>query len=565
MASIREILRALPVERRKAFLREQLERRARRNPLGFVRAPDGTPRPRTWFEKQQAAWELWDDPRRKVVAMIGANRMGKTAWALGVLAEVLLGIPRAQWGDLDPDPRRWPLGPPKTAWCVTVSFEKSVTNQQQGVWNTLPRELCDAVWHKRSGFVGKLLELPNGSQVRFKSCEQDIRTFESDAIDFAWIDETIPESYFLALLPRLTDRAGRLVWTTIPDDPFLDDLFFTRTLRPDQDVPFDEHSLAVVSGTMRDNPLLSEQQIRFLEATMGPEEVLFRVAGKFARKSGLVYADYTPDLHDEKLEPPLPADWAANRIESIDPGWANPCGVAFLALDRENALHVYDEVYEKQRTVGEIAALVFLKRWQWAGRIAPDEATRLEQVAGLGGRPPETTEGALARDREIAALLRAYGQAKGELAPRLTLADEYGTHATQSGPVSFIRQLAEFGIRAEPASNRDKDGQRARVRELLRPRDGLLRLRVNARCQWLRWELRHHRYEAPDERLRQYKGDRERVLLGDDHLINCIEYAAAADPTFRPLEAGPAPANTILGRHQRALAAQERGDWRRRG
>jgi hypothetical protein len=319
---------------------------------------------------------------------------------------------------------------------------------------------------------------------------------------------------------------------------------------------------------MRDNVYLAQSEIEFLERTLPPDERVFRVAGRFARKQGLVYADYHADVHDEHFEPPLPYDWLTNRYEVIDPGWRNPCAVLFAALDGADVVHVYDEVYARERTVGEIAAAIYLKRWAWAGKLPAARALEFERLAGLEraavDEPLATTQEWMEQDRRLHQLLRAWRGELGELPARVTLCDEYGAQHYQSGPVSFISQLAEFGVRAAPARNAGKEAQRTALRSWLRPMNGLVRLRIGSRCPWTRWELRHHRYDKPDAELGEYRGDKERVVEVHNHTLACLEYLAAHAPRYVPLEAEPAPVGTVLRRHQELAAARGSG-WRSRG
>ncbi len=541
------ILTQSPGRVREALQRE-LARRLARNPLIWIDGPRGTV-PLAWTAKQEQAWTR--QVGKAVFGFIGGNRLGKTVWAAAHVAQLALGIPRIAWPTLARDPRAWPLGPAREIWCTTITFEKSRDVQQRALWERIPRKLWTSRWHPKTGFSARVAELTNGTKFVFKSCEQGLRTFEGSRIDAAWIDETIPLAYFLAILPRCIDRRAPIIWTTIPDDPLLDDLFVRRALDPGTKEVLQPGDIDCVLGAMRDNPHLNEQQIRLVEALLPVDERGVRIYGRFAARQRLVYGDFAESLHVRAIDPPLRADQWANRVEVIDPGWSVPCAVLFATIGRGNSYGVYDEIYRKRRTVGEIAAEIYLRRWTWRGLMTPAEIAEYQALAEPvgGGDEEPTPEQQLRRDRELRGLLDRWRAAKGDLRPRMTLVDEAAQQRDQGKPVSFLSQLRQYGIVAQPAPNRDKDGQRRLVRELLRPLNGLVRLWVAPRCEWTIWEFQHHREKDVRPEIGTFVADKELVLAANDHTLNCIEYLAAEAPKYAPLGAAEFPPGSIAARH----------------
>lgn len=340
-------------------------------------------------------------------------------------------------------------------------------------------------------------------------------------------------------------------------------MFVARQLSPGAD-PIDAREIGCVFGSMRDNIYLSESEIALAEEMMPPDEVKGRVYGLFSFREGVVYADFNERMHCYAQRWPIPGEWTCDEI--IDPGWDNPCAVLFGAVDHAGTRFCYDEIYERQRTVGQIAALIQAKRWEQRGLLTPRELQEFRAQLARGSAADDLAAQA-ADDERIKELLAKYRQRLGEWRPRAVWIDEYGRQRDQAKPVSLIKQFRAFGIEARPASNRDKMGQRQKVREALRPLDGVVRLKIGLHCNWLRWEFKHFRMEERNEITREFHGDRERVRDAHNHLMSCLEYWLSSDPQFAPPEAGAPEPGTIMARHQE-LIRQKYGDkpnWRRKG
>jgi len=301
---------------------------------------------------------------------------------------------------------------------------------------------------------------------------------------------------------------------------------------------------------MRDNPHLDERQIKMLEGLLPKHERAVRIEGRFAARGRLYYPDFEEALHLRACEPPLSEEQWANRMEVIDPGWAVPCAVHFNTIEPGNVLGTYDEIYERQRSVAEIAALIYLKRWTWRGLMTPSEIAEYTALALPAHAEEAPVAEKRARREEIGRVIRQWRAQKGDHPPRLTLCDVYGVQMDQAKDVNFIDQLREHGIYAKPASNADKDGQRRAVRTLMQPAGGLVRLWVAPRCAWTLWEVRRYREKDPPPGERDFEGDKERPRGRDDHAMNCWEYAVAAGLRHEPLGARPAPAGSPMARHR---------------
>lgn len=511
----------------------ELRRRMRANPLAWIESGGRIKRLR-WTPKQQEAWAKWN-AGCKVLGVIGANQFGKSIFGAALTAWMALSIAPDKWLGLTPPATRWKLGPPKLIWNVTISSEKSRDGQQLELWNRIPRDLFKNRWNETTGFHNGVAVLKNGTRIVFKSSEQDVGTFEADKIDFCWIDEAIPLTYFLAVLPRTVAKKARILITAIFQESWLDDLFVQRKLHPDMKEAFDTDAIAYIGGTMRDNPHLSAAEIRLLELTMPAAERLLRIEGKVARKQSLVYGDFNEAIHGMHIHAPLSRGQADNRFEAIDPGWDNPCAVVFGFMGPGNVYHLYDEIYRRQRTVGEIASEIYLRRWIWAGLMTPTEIAEYLRLTDSGVESGLDSDALQARNRTLKQIIDAWRRTKGDCRPRVVLADEYGNQRDQAKPSSFIQQLGEFGIFAQPCSNANRMGQRQMVREALMPIDGTPRLKIDTqRCVHGLWEFQHHKSATPSAELGEHKGDREAVIDGHNHFLSAVEYAVSRKLRYVP-------------------------------
>lgn len=566
MQSWNESWRKLPPAAQARLAELELLRRMRQNPLKWIIPPGRrTPQKFRWTPKQI---EAEAGSRGKKLFLFGAgNRVGKTEWAVRRMLGLGLSLDPLTLHELPQDPLCWRLGPPKLLWCITVTKDVSREVQQKYLWERLPRCLvrrgCE--YHERSGFHNNVLVLRNGTRFVFKSGEQELSTFEGNPIHGAWIDEFIPLPYLTATVVRTTDYRGPILWTTWPSAPELKDIFVDR--RMPGGVELSPEDVGAVFGGMADNPYLSPAEIKLVQSLLDPAEVPGRIFGQFAFTSGLVYGDFHERLHVENVEFPVPWDWT--RYEIIDPGWDNPCAVLFGGVDEYGGLHCYDEIYERRRTVGEIAAMIYLRRWEHRGLMTPDELERYERLtrrtAADPQRPP-TLEEELARNKQLKAVIDEWRALKGDCAPRMVLIDEASGQRDQAKQVPVRKIFSEFGIHARTASNADKTAQRRQVREKLRPLDGIVRLKVGYRLKSMRFEFSHHRLARPDEETGEYLDDVERVVKAHNHLLSCLEYWIDAKPAWEPPEAQRPPSGTVLARHaELAQREEEQGRWRRRG
>lgn len=90
-----------------------------------------------------------------------------------------------------------------------------------------------------------------------------------------------------------------------------------------------------------DNPAVKPEYIARLEGLTGVRHARLR-RGVWAAAEGMVYEDWDPKVHLLSRFP-LPAEW--RRIRSIDFGYTNPFVCQWWALDEDERMYLYRELY----------------------------------------------------------------------------------------------------------------------------------------------------------------------------------------------------------------------------
>lgn len=100
-----------------------------------------------------------------------------------------------------------------------------------------------------------------------------------------------------------------------------------------------------------DNPAVTAEYLDRLDALTGIRRKRLR-DGVWAASEGMVYEGWDRDVH--LIDPfPIPQDW--RRIRAIDFGYTNPFVCQWWALDNDDRLYLYREIYETRKLVQDMA------------------------------------------------------------------------------------------------------------------------------------------------------------------------------------------------------------------
>ena len=287
--------------------------------------------------------------------MLGGNRTGKTE----------CGAAEAAYYARGNHPYRT-LTRPTEGWVVSLTNEVQRDVAQQKLLSYL-----NPAWIKEvkmrigraddyeHGIIDYLLvESIHGglSKIGFKSCDQGRAKFQGTSLDYVWFDEEPPEEIYQECRMRVIDRRGN-IWGTMT--PLMGLTWVYDQIYMNE--PGDEE---VWCGSMQwsDNPWLSAEEIRNLEATMTEEEREARQYGRFVALSGLIYKEFNEQIH--AIEPfDVPREWYNNI--SIDPGMEHPLSCHFYAVDHDGTVYVVDEHHQSGWSVEKHAKAI----WEIARKL----------------------------------------------------------------------------------------------------------------------------------------------------------------------------------------------------
>ncbi len=243
------------------------------------------------------------------------------------------------------------LTPGTRGWVVSKTYDLT---------RKVIREICNDLIVKQNLKPSKkqmsgpiMLEFPWGSWVEGKSAEHP-DSLLGEGLDWLIFDEcamckaSVWEQY---LRPTLTDREGWALFITTPNGyNWIYDLW-----KRGNDL--DHREWRSLKSPSWENPYLSKADIDEAQRTMDSRIFMQEYGADFTISSGQVYKEFDETVHvvpaDSLLIHP---DWP--RFRSIDFGYENPFVCLYIAVDPEDRVIIYDEYYQRHRTVEQHANLL---------------------------------------------------------------------------------------------------------------------------------------------------------------------------------------------------------------
>ena len=210
----------------------------------------------------------------------------------------------------------------------------------------------------------RVFRFPNGSRIKLGYCDtmQDVYQYQGQEYAVIGLEEathfTEEQMRFLTTCNRTTrkDFSPRMYYTCNPGNvghAWVKRLFIDR-LYAENENPND---YLFIPARIYDNKVLLEADpnyIRQLEAL--PEELRrAHLDGDWDVHAGQYFRECSRDRH--VIEPfEIPSWW--RRFRSMDWGYNDPCCVLWHAVDGENRVYTYRELYVRETRAGEVAAMV---------------------------------------------------------------------------------------------------------------------------------------------------------------------------------------------------------------
>ncbi len=363
------------------------------------------------------------------------------------------------------------------AWVVSLSTQVQRDVAQKKILDYLnPDWIVDVVMlagkkdFPQNGVIDYILiknVLGGISRIGFKSCDQGREKFQGTSLDFVWFDEEPPYEIYLECKMRVLDKKGEIFGTMTP----LKGLSWVYTqiyLNPKQD-----KEIWTIQMEWADNPFLDPNEIQEMTNALSEDELASRRYGNFESFGGLVYPEFSPDIH--VVEPfKIPFEWYDTI--SIDPGLHNPLSAHWYAVDFDGNVWVVAEHFFAEKTV------------EWHAEQIKKKCKELNWPVRSDGK--------------IEALI-----------------DSAANQKTLAGNKSVTELFWDNGILVNPKVNKDLFSGISRVKSYLKNVNGHVKLKIFSTCVNLIRELKNY-----------WWGEGDNPIKKDDHALDELRYYIMQKP-----------------------------------
>ena len=203
-------------------------------------------------------------------------------------------------------------------------------------------EIAKESWANKAAFQFESLLMKDGSTVYAYASSGAVK--RGDPVNIVWIDEEIENSeHYAEWQSRLSDRKGRIFWTSWPDasTPALLNLYRRCEAQREEFEKGERKKLDVTNFkfTSFKNPFIDEDEKRKRQEGWTEEQILARAHGEFVVGNILAYPEFNKRYHvvdygdgsplNDKVTEAMrtlnwgvPYDWTVDLI--LDPGTARP-------------------------------------------------------------------------------------------------------------------------------------------------------------------------------------------------------------------------------------------------
>jgi len=299
------------------------------------------------------------------------NRFGKSD--CGAAEDCAYALGERPWYSKD-DPARY-AGIPKhsTKGCIIVQdWDKAheiFTNTEPGksrgkLFHFLPKDAIVSCKKGRSGtgIAEIVIRSVHGGHSTIhletvRSFMQNKMGLESSNWDWIHVDEPCPREMWVAVSRGLVDRAGSAWFTCTPiTEAWINDYFIPRSLTRStfdegyKNVETENLTKYVLTGSSYDNPHISKEALQAFEADISADERECRISGIPAALAGVVYKEFSQDIHvyrdcpkgwEDVITPPR--NYTIRVF--IDPHPKTPHAVSFFATSPEGYTFQYQELF----------------------------------------------------------------------------------------------------------------------------------------------------------------------------------------------------------------------------
>ncbi|RPI86182.1 MAG: hypothetical protein EHM34_00360, partial [Nitrosopumilales archaeon] len=202
----------------------------------------------------------------------------------------------------------------------------------------------------------------NGSEIWFRSCD-DAEKIKGRNLDWFELDEPIEMSVdiFKQLMARLRNKNMPLHFGLLATNPGAENHWIYQYFYSDK-----KDGYFAVETSTYDNVLIPnyEEYIKSMESRYDADWVRRFLKGKWGAFAGQIYKMFDPESENpdhKKVVRPFTLKNFNNFdkfIAGVDWGIRDPCCVLVIMKTKENNLFVVEEIYESEKTSGEIAHII---------------------------------------------------------------------------------------------------------------------------------------------------------------------------------------------------------------
>ena len=391
--------------------------------------------------------------------VFGGNRSGKTE----------CGAVETVWLARGVHPFR-PNKPNVSCWVVSLSQQVQRDVAQQKILHYLQKSWIEQIvmvsGSKGSPEYGVIdsIVLKNvfggTSKISFKSCEAGREKFQGTSLDFVWFDEEPPRDIYEECRMRVLDRCGEIFGTMTPLKGLTwvyDEIYLNSKNSKEVWCEFMEWA---------DNPYLSQREVEEMSETLSADSLEARRYGRFQTLGGMVYSEFSEANVIQPFD--VPPEWQDKL--SIDPGLNNPLSCHWYARDFDGNVYVVAEHYQAKKDVAYHAQKI----------------------------------------KEISEKLGWHKDKFGRLS---ALMDSAANQRTLNGQRSVAELFSECGISVDTRVNKDLYTGINKVKALLKPLEGPVKLFVFSSCVNMIREFKGY-----------FWGENDTPVKKDDHAMDELRY-----------------------------------------
>jgi phage terminase large subunit-like protein len=420
-----------------------------------------------------------------VTLFSAANGVGKTWIGANTLANLFWPCGN-EWYDRLPLFKEWPF--PKKARIISDpnTIKETIIPNLKAVF---PKGRYTA--EKGGKSFESHWTTDTGWEFTLMTYDQDPKEFESATLGLVWCDEPPPEIIYKANVSRLR-RGGLLFITATPltGSAWMYDHIICNVNHEQGDRTFVNADVESACKEHGVRGFLNHKDIERMTSEYSEDEKAARMQGKFQHLVGLVYKQWSRNIHVIK---PFNVDKSKFTVLSmLDPHPRTPDAALWLAVDKLGRKFIVDELYTKVDSTEELAQRIKQK----------DEKFHV---------------------------IRHYGD------PAMFASNQHNPEQC------LANELQKYGLSYIPAPKRREDANK-RLGDALnyvKVGDDVLKspeIYVFDTCMRFIYEVEHWRWDEWRGKSRDDHGQKEKPIDKDDHMIENVGRALLLNPTFVPYE-----------------------------